>query len=108
MTSVDFVDLVLARMATDDVSQSELARACGLSQPHISRVLNKHLKLSKKTRTKLENWLKGSGGQLHPQGVAPSIAELQRLVRRLSENSPERRMHIMQLLRVIEAVASAA
>jgi len=104
MTSVDLVDAILARIAADDVSRSELARACGLSQPHISRVLNKQLKPGRKTQIKLTRWLNGSGVQAPLEGPAPSIADLQRLVKRMGGKSPERRMQIMHFLRLLDAV----
>lgn len=105
MTSVDLVDAILARMVADDVSRSALARACGLSQPHISRVLNKQLKPGRKTQIKLTGWLNGPGVQAPLGGPAPSIADLQRLVKRMGGKSPERRMQIMHFLRLLDAVA---
>ncbi|WP_165828984.1 helix-turn-helix domain-containing protein [Caulobacter radicis] len=104
MTSVDLVDAILARMAADDVSRSALARACGLSQPHISRVLNKQLKPGPKTLAKLARWLNGAGALAPLEGPAPSIADLQQLVKRMGGKSPERRMQIMHFLRLLDAM----
>jgi transcriptional regulator with XRE-family HTH domain len=107
MVSVDFVDSVIARMAAHGVSQSALARECGLSQPHLSRVLNKRLKLRAKTRSRLEHWMAGSsvGGPMQ-EGSVPTVQDLQQAVLRLGAKAPERRMQIMQMLKAIEAIIS--
>lgn len=102
---VSVIEEVLARMAALNVSQSVLARECGLSQPHLSRVLNKQLKLATKTRTKLEAWLANSDFSSGPDAAAiPIRKDLERLVERLSSSSPDRRMQIMHLLHAIEAI----
>lgn len=105
MASADLVDEVLARMAALDVSQSTLARETGMSQPHLSRVLGKQLKPGKKTRSRLEKWMAGSpshGAENHPSSA--TAADVGRLIRKLSGGSPQRRMHVMQMLRAIEAI----
>lgn len=107
MASADFIDEVLARMDALDVSQSALARETGISQPHLSRVLRKQLKAGKKTRSQLENWMAGSrAASANGQASPPSAADLGRLIRKLSTGTPERRMHVMQMLRAIEAMVS--
>lgn len=108
MTSVELVDTVLAVMAAQNVSQSGLARECGLTQPHLSRVLNKRLKLARKTRLKLEAWVVASTPETLP-GAAPepTLEDLQKLVRRLG-GSKTRRMQIMHLLRAVEALLIAS
>lgn len=105
MASAGFIEEVLARMAALNVSQSSLARECDLSQPHLSRVLNKQLKLATKTRTKLEAWLASSHVASASWGApTPTREELENLIERLSSSSPGRRMQIMHLLRAIEAI----
>ena len=105
MASAGLIEDVLARMAALNVSQSSLARECDLSQPHLSRVLNKRLKLAAKTRTKLEAWLAKPDASSVPKTASnPTQQDLEGLVERLSSSSPDRRMQIMHLLRAIEAI----
>ncbi len=105
MASAGFIEEILARMAALNVSQSSLARECRLSQPHLSRVLGKQLKLAPKTRSKLEAWLAKSDAARAPKGgSAPTREELENLIERLSSSSPDKRMQIMHLLRAIEAI----
>lgn len=105
MASAGFIEEILAQMAALNVSQSALARACRLSQPHLSRVLSKQLKLAPKTRAKLEAWLARSDvSRASTGGSAPTREELENLIERLSSSSPDKRMQIMHLLRAIEAI----
>ena len=60
MASPSLVDLVQQRMQQMGITQVELAAACGLSQPHLSKVLANRVKLAKKTEGKLKAWLETS------------------------------------------------
>lgn len=88
-------------MAATNASQAAVAAACAISQPHLSKVLAGKVKLAPKTRGRLDAWVSG------PAAAAPGrdAEELQRLVLRLAEGSPERTMQIMQLLRLVDALA---
>ena len=105
MASAEFVDEILARMTALEISQSALARVIGVSQPHLSRVLSKQLIAGKKTRSQLEKWMAGqpiSGAS--SSAPPPTAAELEFLIRRLSTTPAEQRMHVMQMLRAIDAM----
>ena len=98
MDSADFVAQVNRRMEQLGVTQTELASACSLSQPHLSKVLSLQVKLADKTRRKLSEWL----------AVADSTADiksldvLRSLASRLELMKPGRRMQIMEFLRAVE------
>lgn len=98
MDSAEFIGQVLRRMEQLDVSQTELASSCGLSQPHLSKVLSNQVKLAGKTRRKLSDWLAlaGSAADVRPHDVLRSLAD------RLEVVKPGRRMQIMELLRAVE------
>lgn len=71
------------RMEELGLSQLELARACGLSQGHLSKILGGRPPGPRATR-RLEEWLKG------PKPVSEaSAAEVQRLARLLKKHCDE-------------------
>lgn len=88
-------------MAATNASQAAVATACAISQPHLSKVLSRRVKLAPKTRGRLEAWVSDPGVPVPGRNAE----ELQRLVLRLAEGSPERMMQIMQLLRLVDALA---
>lgn len=100
MGSDSLIDRVQERMRQLDLTQAELATACNLSQPHISKVLSKQVKLAKKTETKLAAWLQFAGDsvEISPNDFVRSLAA------RLETLRPARRMQIMELLRAVERV----
>jgi len=53
------LEQVRREMTSRGVTQAALAMACGLSQPHISKVMSGRVKLAKKTHQKLTDWLQG-------------------------------------------------
>ena len=88
-------------MAAANASQAAVAAACAISQPHLSKVLSGRVKLAPKTRRRLEAWVSDPAAPMPGQDAE----ELRRLVIRLGEGSPERLMQIMQLLRLVDALA---
>lgn len=103
MVSLDLIDSVQQRMQQLGVTQAELAAACGLSQPHLSKVLTRKVKLARKTEGKLTGWLETSGdlSEGSPNDFARSLAM------RLEQLRPARRMQIMELIRAIERVIAS-
>lgn len=81
-------------------SQASVALWCGISQPHLSKVLARKVKLAPKTRARLEAWSSASS----TANPGPEAQELRRIVERLAEGPPDRVMHIMQILRLLDAV----
>lgn len=100
MTSKDLVIQVSERMDRDRVSQVVLAETCGLSQPHISRVLSFKVNPGRKTYQKLENWLAATA----VERARDASGQMQYLAQRLADASPKKAMQIMQLLRAVEDV----
>lgn len=96
----DLLELIRERMASRRSTQQELAEACGLSQAHLSKVLSSKIKLASKTRRLLSAWL-SSDTSAENAGVVVEIAQI---VKRLTEGSQERRMQIMQLLRILDVL----
>lgn len=100
MTPKDLIAQVSERMDRDHVSQLVLAEMCGLSQPHISRVLSLKINPGRKTRLKLEAWLAATAAER----VRDPSGQMEYLARRLADASPKKAMQIMQLLRAVEDV----
>ncbi len=98
MASPSLVDLVQQRMQQMGITQVELAAACGLSQPHLSKVLANRVKLAKKTEGKLKAWLETSADL----SVDNTNDFVRSLTTRLGQLRPARRMQIMELFRAIE------
>jgi transcriptional regulator with XRE-family HTH domain len=86
-----------ARMRDTGATQSDVARECGISQPHLSKVLGRRVKLAAKTSSKLERWLADDSGR-QQQRVEP----LKSLAIRIAALRPRRRMQIMQLLEAVD------
>jgi hypothetical protein len=84
-------------MRDTGATQSDVARECGITQPHLSKVLRKQVKLAGKTSTKLEGWLAGNANRQLQQ-----VEPLKSLSIRIAALRPKRRMHIMQLLDAVE------
>ena len=98
MDTNEFIGTVLRRMAELKITQSELASACDLSQPHLSKVLSSRVKLAQKTQRRLSSWLEiaGSAAGSTPHDMVRLLAM------RLETLRPSRRMQVMELLRAIE------
>jgi transcriptional regulator with XRE-family HTH domain len=94
----DLLERVRERMAALRATQEGVAKLCGLSQPHLSKVLSKKIKLAPKTQRLLAAWLMDG----KPAEEGGGAQELGQLVERLLEGSAERRMQIMQFLRLLD------
>ena len=104
MTDDDFITSVQQRMAARSMTQQALASACGLSQPHVSKVLNRQVKLRRKTRERLTVWMLRDGAVQ----AGSTDDELRLLLERLFAGPETRRMQIMQLLKIIEQLTRCA
>ena len=102
MAKGDLIERILERMRQLEITQVELASACGLTQGHLSKVLYKKIKLAKKTKTKLTDWLAETEAQ---NQIDPS-AFAQLLAAKLSLLSPSKRMQFMQFMELAEQLAS--
>lgn len=88
-------DALKRRIEELELSQAEVARACGMSQPHLSKILSNRVNAGRKATAALEAWRVGDTG--------PSAAEqLHRLAQRIENTSPTKRMHVMQFLATLE------
>ncbi|MDP1616521.1 helix-turn-helix domain-containing protein [Phenylobacterium sp.] len=82
-------------MADEGVTQTALADTCGVSQAHLSKVLNEKVSLSGRTAQALSGWVERREG-IRPNATLVSIEQKLRLA------PPTRRMQIMHLLRSLE------
>ena|ERR1700688_1673055 len=98
VTRSSLIVRLTARMRDIGATQSDVARECGITQPHLSKVLSKKVKLAEKTSTKLEGWLAGDANRRQQQQVEP----LKSLAIRIAALRPKRRMQIMQLLDAVD------
>lgn len=89
---------VKRRMSETGATQSDVASACGLSQPHISRVLRQDLKLCRKTESRLQSWLDSAAGA--PPGRAQD--PMHSIAAKVDALSPRKRMQFMHLLKAID------
>ncbi|MDA9489342.1 hypothetical protein [Bradyrhizobium sp. CCBAU 11361] len=95
----DLLTHIEARMREIGASQSTVAKVCELSQPHLSKVLNRKIKLAKKTAAKLESWLTAPTEAPAPP---PSPTSLATIATKLEGLAPKRRMQFMQLLAAVD------
>lgn len=101
MTGDDLLKAVNERMARLRLRQEDVAAACGCTQGHLSKVLKHKAKLARKTEAALRRWLAGTDGG----GGTDDAREVRELVERLVQGPAERRMRIMQLLRILDGMA---
>lgn len=93
----DTLDIAIIRQRMDErgFSQSSLAMTCGLSQPHLSKVLSGKVKAGKRTTSALLGWMQGSA-------PATESITIERLSRKLNRAPSGIRMQIMQILDALE------
>ncbi|WP_198290183.1 hypothetical protein [Methylosinus sp. LW4] len=78
-------------------TQAAVAKSCGLSQPHLSRVLQNKVKIARKTERRLKEWLES-----HPKEDADiSLDIVTAIAARLPELPENRKMQIIYLLRAV-------
>lgn len=99
--STEVLQQVRERMLALRLTQESVAKACRLSQPHLSKVLSGKISPGRKTRLVLESWL----ARTAPEASGGEADELGRIIHELLAARPERRMQIMQILRLIQTLA---
>ncbi|MBB4039857.1 transcriptional regulator with XRE-family HTH domain [Microvirga flocculans] len=97
----ELLQQVRERMLALRLTQESVAKACRLSQPHLSKVLSGKIAPGRKTRLLLERWL----ARAAPEASGGEAEALERIIQELLASRPERRMQIMQLLRLIQTLA---
>lgn len=86
---------VKRRISELGLSQAQVAQACQMSQPHLSKILSNAVKPGRKSTAALTNWLAGYN--------APDTADqLRRIADRIEAATPAKRMHVMQFLESLE------
>lgn len=88
-------DAIKRRIEELGLSQAEVAHACGMTQPHLSKILSKRVKPGRKATASLLVWVKGEHG-------ISTADQLHRLAQRISAATPKKRMHAMQFLASLE------
>lgn len=82
------------------LTQADVALACRITQPHLSKILSNNIKPGPKTEQALVEWLERTANSRDQKGGG-RMAEL---IQRLGELAPRKKMQIMQLLEAVEAV----
>ncbi len=82
------------------IVQSEIAIECGLSQPHISRMLSGKVKIGKKSAAKLQIWLRLRSND----GSISSMEFATRIARTVDALPLEKRNQFMQFISAIERI----
>jgi transcriptional regulator with XRE-family HTH domain len=100
MTKTDLVAAVAKRMAELGLTQTELAAACGLSQPHMSKILKKRLKLAKKTQERLGQWLE----RAENKESSALESTLRAVASKIRQADGKSRMQIMQFLTALDGL----
>jgi len=100
MSDATLVTDVQRRMAELSVTQQEVARACGITQPHLSKILSYKVNPGRRTLSGLSGWL--SSASIAAADSADS--QLAARVARLEQLAPRKRMQIMHLLDTIEGI----
>lgn len=96
----DLLDRVRETLSANRTRQRELSAFCGVSQPHISKVLARQVALSKGMAARLEAWMAAN----QPDEL-PKPEEIEALIEGFSAVDPKRRMHILHILRELSALA---
>jgi transcriptional regulator with XRE-family HTH domain len=99
MPQASLINRINGRMHETGATQSDLARACGMSQPHLSKVLRKKVKLASKTAARLERWLLNG-----PEKPPREISSLESISAKVAALGPKRRIQFMQLLDAIDSL----
>lgn len=97
MASKGIIRTVQRRMELLRITQPELASACRLTQPHISKVLNGKIKLTKKTETRLQFWLETTNRNTNNR-TSTAVREM---AARIERTHPDRQIQIMKLLAAV-------
>jgi predicted XRE-type DNA-binding protein len=98
MTDSELIDKVKVRMSQLEITQVELSAACIISQPHLSKVLSKKIKLAQKTKSALTSWL-----SLADAAETASPADLmQKIAQKLEKQKPHKIMQFMQFLNTLD------
>ena len=88
---------VKRKIAELRLTQKEVASACGITQPHLSKILAETVKPGRKASRALDRWL----GLEMP----PAATDLLERVRAKIDSAPLRkRMHAMQFLTALECL----
>lgn len=88
-------DAIKRRMEELGLSQAEVAHACGMTQPHLSKILSKRVGAGRRATASLLAWAKGEHN-------ISADEQLHRLAQRLEVATPKRRMLAMQFLASLE------
>jgi hypothetical protein len=84
------------------LTQSVVAEACGITQPHLSKILSNKVKLVGRSHRALAAWLVRTS----PGGTVAGDTDLEIMVNRLRMAAPNKRIQIMHLLEAVELIVT--
>lgn len=88
---------VKRKIAELELTQKEVASACGITQPHLSKILSEAVKPGRKASGALDLWL---GLETPPAATD----QLERIRAKIDSAPRRKRMHAMQFLRALESL----
>ena len=91
------IGAVRRKIAELELTQKEVALACGITQPHLSKILTERVKPGRKASSALDLWL-GS------ETPTTATDQLERIRARIDTAPRRKRMHAMQFLRALESL----
>lgn len=97
--TAELISRVRLLVATRRIRQQALAEFCGYSQAHISKVLSGKAALSGPLAARFEAWLRNN-----EPAEAPTSEEIEALVTGFAAASPDRRVHILHILKGLSAL----
>lgn len=91
------VGAIKRRIAELELTQKEVASACGITQPHLSKILSETVKPGRKASSALDLWL---GLETPPTATD----QLERIRAKIDTAPRRKRMHAMQFLTALESL----
>jgi hypothetical protein len=104
MAEDDLIKKVLELMRERGTNQCGLSSATGLSQPHLSKVLGKKLKIAARTNGALLAWIEGGA----PSAIRPPTDEVAALALKLHDLPPGIVMQFMQIVDALSEIVRSA
>lgn len=91
------IGAVKRKIAELELTQREVALVCGITQPHLSKILSETVKPGRKASNALDLWL----GLERPQTASD---QLERIRAKIDTAPRRKRMHAMQFLTALESL----
>lgn len=91
------ISAVRRRILELELSQKAVASACGITQPHLSKILSGTVKPGRKASGALDVWMS-------QKASLNAVDQLERIRIKMNAAPRKRRMHAMQFLTALESL----